>query len=55
MERPQVNDLKTIQILDDMEAGKISPTEAKIRISEHEKASVIEYILCWEDEGFCKE
>ena len=55
MERPHVNDPKTKQILDEMEAGKISPTDAKLRIPDHEKAIVIDYILCWEDETFCEE
>ena len=55
MDRPLVNDPKSLQILDDMEAGKISPTDAKMLIPDREKAAVIEYILCWEDAAFCKE
>lgn len=55
MDRPVVNDPISTQILDDMEAGKISPIEAKMQIPDHEKASVIEYILCWEETAVCRE
>lgn len=53
MDRPEVNDPLTIQILDDMEAGVITPLEAKMLIPDREKIRVIEYIHCWEDPASC--
>ena len=49
MERPKVNHQISHIILDKLESGEMSPTEAKISIPNSEKISVIEYIHSWED------
>lgn len=49
MDRPAANDPITYKILDEMEAGRITPTDAKMLIPDNEKISTIEYILFWED------
>jgi len=49
LERPEVNHQISLAILDQLESGKITPTEAKIRIPDNEKISVIEYIHALEE------
>ena len=51
MKRPVPLNKLSEDILDALEAGKISPREAKLKIPDNEKISIIEYISFLEEQG----